>query len=110
MDSYLTFGYIPGQRTIFKDIKKLPPASCLVFENGKHTISPYWSIDYLPKISLNENEISEHLNNLLNGAVHKHLISDVPLGAFLSGGIDSSIIVALMHKVGGKQVSTNVPG
>jgi asparagine synthase (glutamine-hydrolysing) len=106
LDSYLTFGYIPGERTIFKDIKKLPPASQLVFENGKATISSYWSIDYLPKISLNENEISEHLDELFNAAVHKHLVSDVPLGAFLSGGIDSSIIVALMHRVGGKQVST----
>jgi asparagine synthase (glutamine-hydrolysing) len=106
LDSYLTFGYIPGERTIFKDIKKLPPASHLVFENGKVTISSYWSIDYLPKINLNENEISEHLDALFNAAVHKHLISDVPLGAFLSGGLDSSIIVALMNKVGGKQVST----
>jgi asparagine synthase (glutamine-hydrolysing) len=106
LDSYLTFGYIPGERTIFQDIKKLPPASHLVFENGKVTISSYWSIDYLPKISLNENEIAEHLDALLNAAVQKHLISDVPLGAFLSGGIDSSIIVALMHKVGGEKVST----
>ena len=106
LDSYLTFGYIPGESTIFKDIKKLPPASYLVFENGKITISTYWSIDYLPKIRLNENEISEHLNALFNAAMDKHLVSDVPLGAFLSGGIDSSIIVALMHKVGGNPVRT----
>ncbi len=106
LDRYLTYGYIPGEKTIFKDIKKLPPAAYLVFEKGKISISSYWSIDYLPKASLSESDIAERLNALFNAAVDKHLISDVPLGAFLSGGIDSSIVVALMHKVGGKQVKT----
>ena len=106
LDSYLTFGYIPSERTIFQDIKKLLPASYLIYENGRVTISSYWSIDYQTKIKLTENEIKEHLDALLKKAVNKHLISDVPLGAFLSGGIDSSIIVALMDRVGGNRVNT----
>jgi asparagine synthase (glutamine-hydrolysing) len=106
LDCFLTFGYIPGDRTIFADIKKLPPASYLSFEHGKAAIESYWSIDYLPKSNLAESEIIEQLDALLSESVRKHLISDVPVGAFLSGGIDSSIIVALMDTVGGNIVNT----
>lgn len=106
LDLYFTYGYIPGARTIFKDIKKLPPASYLTFENQKLNVTPYWSLSYLPKLNDSEHELKEQLISIFEKAVKRHLIGDVPLGAFLSGGIDSSIIVALMHKVGDGRVNT----
>jgi asparagine synthase (glutamine-hydrolysing) len=106
LDHYFTYGYIPGSRTVFRDIKKLPPASYMVFENGEITITPYWSIRYLPKAELREEALSEALLDAFRQAVKRHLVSDVPVGAFLSGGVDSSIIVALMSIVGERQFDT----
>jgi asparagine synthase (glutamine-hydrolysing) len=106
LDTYITFGYIPGNRTIFKDIRKLPAASFLIYKNKKAKISSYWSLKYLPKITYTETEISEHLVYLFEKAVKRHLISDVPVGAFLSGGLDSSIIVALMSRVTNYRINT----
>lgn len=103
---YFTYGYIPGKRTIFKDIKKLPPASYLSFENRHVVINPYWRVHYLPKQNLPEHELMEGLLNIFGKAIKRHLVSDVPLGAFLSGGVDSSIIVALMNMVGEGEVNT----
>lgn len=107
LDSYFTFGYRGGRTgTIFKDIKKLPPSSYLIFENQPITVHSYWAIKYLPKINPSEPELTEGLFHILERAVKRHLASDVPVGAFLSGGIDSSIIVALMSIVGQKTVDT----
>jgi asparagine synthase (glutamine-hydrolysing) len=106
LDSYFTFGYIPEGKTIFKDIKKLPPGSCLIFKNGEIKINSYWTLEYLPKIKGNESKINENLKTLFESAVKRHLVSDVPVGAFLSGGIDSSIIVALMSRVSDEKISS----
>jgi asparagine synthase (glutamine-hydrolysing) len=106
VDYYITYGYIPGFRTIFKDIKKLPPASCLSFKNRQMKIKPYWSIQYLEKNNSSENELMDGLFNTFETAIERHLVSDVPVGAFLSGGLDSSIVVALMNRVGGKKIDT----
>jgi len=106
LDSYLTFGYITGTRTIFRDIKKIPPAFCLTFENQQINVSSYWSIKYLPKKELHEDELIDGLFDAFCKAVKRHLVSDVPVGAFLSGGVDSSIIVALMSMVGEKAFDT----
>jgi asparagine synthase (glutamine-hydrolysing) len=106
LDFYLAFNYIPSPRTIFQDIKKLPPATMLISENGKIRAERYWSLDNSIKNSMDENEYSDHLYELLNESVKMRLISDVPLGAFLSGGIDSSIIVGLMAKNSTRPVKT----
>jgi len=106
LDFYFTYGYIPGSRTIFQDIKKLPPASFLTYESKELSVKPYWSIQYLPKNNLPENELIEKLIETFSRAVKRHLVSDVPLGAFLSGGLDSSIVVALMNKIGEKSIDT----
>lgn len=106
LDHYFTYGYIPGSQTVFRDIKKLPPASYLIFENGEINITPYWSIRYLPKAELEEEALSEALLNTFMKAVKRHLVSDVPVGVFLSGGVDSSIIVALMSMVGEERFDT----
>ena len=106
VDQYFTYGYIPGMRTAFRDIKKLPPASYLIYENGGITVTPYWKIRYLPKVELSEEALKEALLDQLKRAVKRHLVSDVPIGVFLSGGVDSSIVVALMSMVEEKQFDT----
>jgi asparagine synthase (glutamine-hydrolysing) len=106
LDYYFTYGYIPGSKSIFKDIKKVYPACYLTFENHRIQINSYWSVQYLPKKDSPEDELMDGLVYTLNNAVKRHLVSDVPVGAFLSGGLDSSIIVALMNRVAGKSVDT----
>ena len=106
LDYYFTYGYIPGAHTIFRDIRKLPPASCLIFEAGQYKVTQYWSIQYLPKYHHPLDELMEGLVNRFEASVRRHLVSDVPVGAFLSGGLDSSVIVALMSRVGGKTLDT----
>ncbi|MDP8230809.1 MAG: asparagine synthase (glutamine-hydrolyzing) [Candidatus Gorgyraea atricola] len=101
LDYYLSLNYIPSPLTMFKDIYKLPPASFLTLHKGRVNISKYWDITY-KKDSGNgvkkEGYYCEAILGLLEEAVKKRLVSDVPLGFFLSGGIDSSAIVALASR------------
>jgi asparagine synthase (glutamine-hydrolysing) len=103
---YLTLQYIPDPQTIIKNIKSLLPAHYLILKEGKIKINKYWDLCFIPKYRYSEEEIIEKLNELILDAVKIRLISDVPLGAFLSGGIDSSIIVGVMSKLSNKPVKT----
>ncbi|MBU0566545.1 asparagine synthase (glutamine-hydrolyzing) [bacterium] len=103
---YLTYGYVPAPLTIFKGIKKLPPAHTLVWEKGQVKIERYWSLSYIPKLQLKEEEYVPRLLELLKESVKLRLISDVPLGAFLSGGVDSSAVVAMMAELSDRPVKT----
>ncbi|MDH3697402.1 MAG: asparagine synthase (glutamine-hydrolyzing) [Flavobacteriaceae bacterium] len=99
LDQYLTFGYSSEDRTIYQDIRKLNPAHTIEIEHrGKIKLTRYWDIDYQPDYSKTEEEWCKLINDKLSETVKAHLMSDVPLGAFLSGGIDSSAVVALMSK------------
>lgn len=104
--NYFTLGYIPAPRSVYRDIKKLPPASRLIVENGTIKTDQYWRlpehVDYLT----DREEAIEELRELLSDAVRLRMISDVPLGAFLSGGVDSSIVVALMAQQSSRPVKT----
>ena len=108
IDAYLTLQYIPSPLSIFKSVRKLKPASMLVFEDGKSEILEYWDLplkeDKFDSLSLKETK--EKLYDELFEATKIRMISDVPLGAFLSGGVDSSVIVALMSKISSKPVKT----
>ncbi len=97
---YLFFEYVPSPSTIFKDAKKLPPASYLVFEKNKVRVTEYWfPFDSKNRgAQLSESEIELKMMELLGQSVKRRLISDVPLGVFLSGGIDSSTISAFAQK------------
>lgn len=112
LNLYLTYQYVPSPLTIFKNIKKLPPASILICNaQGKIEISKFWDIDYRQKINIPNSkfmtqEICNQINTQLEEAVSLRLVSDVPIGAFLSGGIDSSIIVGMMSKFSLKPVKT----
>lgn len=103
---YLQSGYVPAPWTIFQDIYKLKPGHYLVAENGNISISQYWEIDNFNLSNLSFEEQKENLFERVNESVRRRLISDVPLGAFLSGGVDSSIVVGLMAQNMSQPVQT----
>ncbi|MDI6782432.1 MAG: asparagine synthase-related protein, partial [bacterium] len=95
LSKYLTFEYVPAPNTIFKGIKKLLPGHILVWEKGKIATKQYWRLSYQnAECGMRNAEYAERLLELFRASVKRRLISDVPLGAFLSGGIDSSSIVS----------------
>jgi asparagine synthase (glutamine-hydrolysing) len=100
LDSYLTFRYVPAPHTFFQGIKKIKPASFFVYSHGEVGEYSYW--DYLSgdATTLNEEECAEQLLDLLRQTVRLHLQSEVPVGVFLSGGLDSSIILSLAASTG----------
>lgn len=106
IQAFLTLKYIPEPQTIFRDVYKLPPAHLLIHEQGRTRVEPYWSADFDSKLEIGEDEAIAELDRLLNEAVRLRMISDVPLGAFLSGGIDSSLIVAYMARNSDRPVKT----
>lgn len=95
---YISYGYIPAPDCAFKHIKKLEPAHYIIFSSGNIKKRRYWNLNFSEKISLNENKVSEKIDYLMKEAVKLRMISDVPVGAFTSGGVDSSIITGLMSK------------
>jgi len=103
---YLTVRIITPPRSMFKSIRKLPPAHYLVFENSNIKIERYWNLNYEPKLKDDIRTITAMLEEQIKESVKYHLVSDVPVGAFLSGGIDSSIIVAIMSQISDGQVKT----
>jgi asparagine synthase (glutamine-hydrolysing) len=106
LDAYLAFQFIPHPLTIYQAIRKLPPAHLLVWERGDVTIEPYWQLDFARKLPIREAEVPEALRAQLEEATRLGLASDVPLGALLSGGVDSSAVVALMSQLMGRPVQT----
>ncbi len=103
---YVSLRFIPDRYTLFKGIQKLPAASWLSFENGNIHIEKYWNLNFKNKLSLDEREIEEGLNELLLKTVESHLLSDVRVGAFLSGGIDSSTVSAMMATIKKEPIPT----
>ena len=110
---YLAFNYVPAPYTIFRGIRKLEPGHSLILENGRLEIDKYWDVPQdqgfhaSPSSFMGQEElIKESLYEHLSEAVRKRMIADVPLGAFLSGGIDSSIIVGLMSRHASRPVKT----
>jgi asparagine synthase (glutamine-hydrolysing) len=97
LDDYLTLEYIPAPRTILAGVRKLPPGHWLRYQDGALKLEKYWDIPYAPS-QLNLEANAEMLGELMGDAVRMQLMSDVPLGAFLSGGIDSSAVVAYMSE------------
>jgi asparagine synthase (glutamine-hydrolysing) len=100
--AYLTFGYVPTPRTFFEGVRSLPPGHVLTFEpGGEPRIERYWKppvagIEGTPRVDLTLSEAATGVRSRLEAAVARRLVSDVPLGAFLSGGVDSSAVVAIM--------------
>lgn len=106
IDEYLTFGYISAPRSAFAAVRKVPPGHTLVFRDCKTTVERYWRLRYEPKLRIGLPEAEAEIRRLVDKAVEARLISDVPLGAFLSGGLDSSTVVAYMAKHSTQPVKT----
>lgn len=106
IDLFLSLQYIPEPRTAYKGVFKLPAAHALVWERGQISLSRYWEYSYEPKISGSEFDLAIELRDRLKEAVKIRLMSEVPLGAHLSGGLDSSVIVALMAELSDAPVKT----
>jgi asparagine synthase (glutamine-hydrolysing) len=99
LDEYLTFEYVPTPRSIFQDVYKLPPGHMLVYQDGKSAVSSYWSFDLSKSENLqvhSESEYKRQLLEIFRNVIQKEMISDVPLGVLLSGGLDSSTVAAFM--------------
>ncbi len=100
LDSYLTFGYVPEEFCIFKEVRKLQPGHFLTYKNGEIKTEKYWDFTYAKPVEIKtEAEYIEELQRLIKEAVKIRLVSEVPLGAFLSGGVDSSTVVAMMSQL-----------
>jgi asparagine synthase (glutamine-hydrolysing) len=110
LDAYFSLGYVPGPETMFQGIRKLAPGHHLrVSEKGVEE-DVYWDFAGVPSVPMNEREAAARLHELLRDCVRKCLVSDVPLGVFLSGGLDSSATVALMHECGVAPINTFTVG
>ena len=96
MDCYLSLRFIPAPNTMFNEIKKLPAGHFLLVKDGKLEIKQYWKPSYIEKYKGTKQQAIEELDNMMAEVVKMRLMSDVPLGAFLSGGIDSSLIASLI--------------
>lgn len=106
IDNFLTLQYVPAPATGFRKIYKLPPGHYFVYMDKKLSIKRYWSLNFNKKLVLSNNEWQDLVFDEIKRAVKSHLVSDVPVGALLSGGLDSGIIVALMSLNSSRRVST----
>lgn len=106
LDYYFTFGYIPAPLTIYANVFKLLPGHILWLVNQQIKTERYWQLDFTKKLNICEKEAKEEINRLLTEAVRARLYSDVPLGVFLSGGIDSSLVVGMMAKLCNHKIRT----
>jgi asparagine synthase (glutamine-hydrolysing) len=106
IDYFFTYMYVPSPLSIFKSIRKLPPGSYATFEGGVFRVETYWSFELHPDPSMTEDAVLETLYACLEESVRVRMRSDVPLGAFLSGGIDSSTVAALMSRNSDRPVKT----
>ena len=106
VDEYLAYQYVPHPNTIFRGYSKLPPGHYAVYQDDKLEVRPYWQPDLALERRIGKQQAIGELRELLESAVKLRMRSDVPLGAFLSGGVDSSIIVALMQQQSQTPVKT----
>jgi len=106
VDAYLTFRYIPGEMTMYGSVRKLLPGHSLVVENGRMTINRYWDFETAERHNKSESALLEEFRALVSDSVRMRMMSDVPLGAFLSGGVDSGCVVGHMAEAASRPVET----
>src|SRR5581483_5719472 len=106
LDEYLVYRYVPAPNTLFKGVMKLPAAHVLIYEDGNIRTQRYWDLPFTPTCNDDEQTAIERVRALIKDAVEVRLMSEVPLGAFLSGGIDSSIVVGMMSQMMSQPVKT----
>ncbi len=106
LQDYLSLNYVPGPRTLIKGIEKLPPGHLLEYRDGESHTRPYWALDFCPDESLDLEAAKEQLDHLLRESVREHLVADVPLGIWASGGLDSSTILHYASEVSPARLKT----
>jgi asparagine synthase (glutamine-hydrolysing) len=106
LDQYLTLRFVQPPETFFARVRSLPPAHFMVWEDGRTRIERYWDLSYGPKWTYGEEELLDRIDGLLDETVRLHLTSDVPVGAFLSGGLDSTLIASYAAKALGSELRT----
>ncbi len=106
LHQYLALRIIAPPRSMFRRVRKLPPGHRLIFSGGRLTIERYWQLDYVPKDGRQEADLIDELDHLALETVRYHMVSDVPVGAFLSGGLDSSLVVAMMSRLAPQPVKS----
>ena len=106
LNHVLAFGYVPTDATAFAGIHSLPPAHILTFRDGRILQERYWSLDWRSPASMTVNEAVDGAEDLIRSAVQRRLVSERPLGVFLSGGIDSTVVTAIASELQSTQVST----
>jgi asparagine synthase (glutamine-hydrolysing) len=99
LDLFLAYACVPGERSIFSGVRKLPPAHVAAFDAKGSSLRRYWELSFRDKSARGEDELLAELDSLLSDATRIRMIADVPLGAFLSGGVDSSVVVAHMSRL-----------
>lgn len=102
LDHYLAFGYVPAPLTIYKNVRKLPAGHFATFENGRILVESYWKLDWSKQLQRSEitfDQAAVEFRELLENAIAEQNVADVPVGVFLSGGVDSSIIAALSSRL-----------
>src|SRR5262249_53920388 len=109
VSDYLSLGYIPGDKSVFRQVRKLPPGHCLVADSGGAQVRSYWDLHFTVAAA-SDAPAADRLAALLAQSVALRLRSDVPLGAFLSGGLDSSAVVGLMVRAATAPVITTSIG
>jgi asparagine synthase (glutamine-hydrolysing) len=111
LDAFMTYTYIPAPLAIYRNVRKLEPGHLLIWDSGMVEDRQYWDLDVAhPDCQTEEEEWAERFDRAIEDAVHSHMVSDVPVGAFLSGGIDSSLVVALMSRYVNDPVQTFTMG
>lgn len=106
LDQFMTFLWTPDPKTIFKGVSKLPPGHALVYRNGQAEVFEYWDLEFEEDDKLQEADWIERVREQVTRSARAQMVSDVPLGAFLSGGLDSSALVALMSEGGQRKLTT----
>ncbi len=107
LDAYLAYGYVPAPLSIFAAVRKLMPASILTYRDGVVRTERYWRLDYSHKRAPRPaQEVEEEVRGAIRRAVQRRMVADVPMGAFLSGGVDSSAVVAAMTEISSEPVKT----
>jgi asparagine synthase (glutamine-hydrolysing) len=110
VDAFIGLGYVPAPHSIFRGVRKIPPATMLVVENSTVSERRYWRISPEVNRTLDESEWTARVRDQLRASVRMQMVSDVPIGAFLSGGIDSSTVVAFMASASAQPVRTYAIG
>jgi len=106
LDFYISVGYVPGSDTLFNEIKKLEPGHTLTLADNKISLKQYWNLENIPASKIGFDQALLEFERIATESIKLRLQSDVPLGAFLSGGLDSSVIVALMDQLTDEPVNT----